>query len=231
MDILLTDLENEVQNLLRAINEFIEEEDYEFAFLQAKALAQIRHKIFRLKNLQDPHHTNKVFLQNRIDRLYKSLSSNPAEYLSNYLLNEIQSAEKELEILQRRRSFELDNPPSTIIDQSIQDLLSGNIKRFSITFSKGDNITAHLKYNRRMLTVRIPGIKRLLKTWALSDYHIQRAQGLGFEQVKNGSELRLLLKGDRDEITNSLKIALARFTFEVLDTEKTSGESFVRIDP
>ena len=227
--ILLASLESEEKAIQDAIKEFLEDGNYHFAFLQSKGLIDIQSSIYRLKKIEDPLFERKEFLLNRLGNIQKKLSHELTGNLRNYLLNELEAAEREREILERRQSREFTEPKQNMLDDCLVLLLTKQIKSFSITFNKENNIISTQKFRGKTLSIRLSGIKKPLSEGWLSEYDIRRAERIGFMRISGMSGLRLKLHGQIDELHQEAKLALARLTFEVLPHGCVDKNSIIEI--
>src|SRR4051812_23507746 len=100
LDLILAALQSEETAIKDSINEFLEEGDYQFAFLQSKGLPDISAHLHRLKKIEDPLFEKKHFLQTRIQNIQKGLSGQLTNHFKEYLFKELEAAETELEIFE-----------------------------------------------------------------------------------------------------------------------------------
>jgi len=229
LDFILAALESEEKAIKASIDEFLEEGDYEFAFLQSKGLSDISHQIYLLKRIEDPLFKQKQFLQTRIQNIEKALSKQVPAHLKEYLLNELQAAERELEIFEMRQKEDFLKPKETVLDNCLQLLFLKKIKAVDIIFSKKTNLCSKLTLRGKTLSIRISSLKNALQEGCLDNYHIKMAEKLGFSRLSRSLDLKLKLQGEQDDLMRKSKFILARLTFDIFPGGCIDSESFIKL--
>jgi hypothetical protein len=228
LELIIAAIEREEKELKEAIKDFLEEEDFEFAFLQSKGLAERSSQLYQLNRIASPLFEPKHFLQNRIQNLQKILSKESSKPYRDYLLNELQAAEIELEILELRQTEEFFEPKQTTLDECLSQLLAKKIKTVSVIFANKMNLTICLTCKRRTLFIRISGLKQAVTAGWLTNYHIEKIEKLGFVKLVKSSVFSLKLKGLIEDLNRDAKQILARLTYDALPNNSIDKQGFIK---
>jgi len=229
LELIIAGLEDEERAIKTSIKEFMEEGDYYFAFLQSKGLHDISSQIHRLKKIEDPSFERRHFLQTRIQNIQKGLSKQLTKQFKDYLLNELEAVETELEIFEQRQKEGLPKPQQTILDDCLSLLFTKKVKAVAVNFSRKESLSAILTLRGKTLTIRITGLKAALSEGWIDNYHIKKTEQLGFSRMSSASDLKLKLQGAQDDLISKSKTILARLTFDVLPDSFEAQDAFIKL--
>jgi hypothetical protein len=85
LNTLIAYYEEEKGRLLKLIDDFVKEEEYQLAHFHQVALFQLNRRLQTLKNIDDNLYDEKSFKQNIIKKLEKELETESSDYLREYL--------------------------------------------------------------------------------------------------------------------------------------------------
>ncbi|MDE3250330.1 MAG: hypothetical protein KGO82_16835, partial [Bacteroidota bacterium] len=189
-----------------SIQEYLDEGEYQFAFWQSRGLLPASQHLDVLQRFADPLFAQRNFLQTRIQHLQRMLGRSSITPLPDYLLNELEKAETELEILERRRVKISNYPQKTVLDERLEELLDKKIRSMTITLSLREPVAIKLNYKNKCLQMRTSGLKKArLEGW-FSYYQVQKAANLGFQQLSRSEDMRLLLTGNKETLLEQSKL-------------------------
>lgn len=228
LDLIITALEREEKELMEAIKDFLEEEDYEFAFLQSKDLAEPSYQLYQLHRIASPLFEPKHFLQTRIQNIQKMLSKGSTNQFRDYLLNQLQAAEIELEILELRQAEALYEPRQTTLDECLSLLFAKKLKSVSVIFANKMKLTICITFRGRNLYIQINGMKQAIKEGWLDSYHLEKIEKLGFVKLVRASAYKLRLQGTIEDLNRDAKQILARLTYDVMPNNSIDKQGFIK---
>jgi hypothetical protein len=223
--------ENERSKLMVLIENYVKDQEYELAHLHQQALTIVNGRLQTLKNIDDKLYDRKYFMQEGINHLHKLLDAEPQEELRAYWRNEIEKKEKELLRLNQEPKQITSITHPNIFTESLTALIDGKIRGCKLTLNKSRNLTLLFSYKKQILTIKLPYIKQLLKSWMLDDEKILQLDHLGFRMQADGKTLILQLKGERESVQYEAMLILSKVVFELFYFKVFENESFLEIVP
>ena len=222
--------ENERNDLIALIENYVKEQEYELAHFHQQALIKVNGRLQTLKNIDDKLYDRKYFIQEWINHLLKRVEAEPQEDLKAHWRKEIETRERELQELNQEPKQTNSTDPN-IFTESLIALLNGKIRGCKLILKKSHNLTLMFGYKRQTLTIKLPYIKQHLKSLILDDEKILQFEHLGFQIQPGGRTLIFQLRGEKESILHEAMLVLAKVIFELFYFKVFENESFLEIIP
>lgn len=223
--------ENERNELIALIETYVKEQEYELAHFHQQALTTVNGRLQTLKNIENKLFDRKYFMQEGINHLRKLLEGEPREELKAHWRNEMDRREKELQRLNQEAKQINPTTNPNIFTESLIALVDGKIRGCKLTLKKSHNLTLLFSYKKQILTIKLPNVKQLSKSWMLEDEKILQLDHLGFRMQPDGRTLILQLKGERESVLYEAMLILAKVVFELFYFKVFENETFLEIVP
>ena len=225
LKILITIYEKEKARLEKAIGECINDWEYLIAHYHSKALGKVNRELQTLKGLDDNLYEKKHLKKTTIESLEKMLNKEDIIFTNDILLKIIEENKRELEKLNQLPSKRTNE--SLLLENALIDLFNRKIKNLRLVLLKEKELFLMFHYSNKTLKVILPGIKKHISKWILSQDQLNSIEKLCFKLSKNENKLILIINGLQEKILQELKIILSRIVFQVFFYREFSNDSFL----
>lgn len=226
---LITALETEKAELLRLIDEAVEEKEFLSAHFHFEALRLINKQLQTLNNLNDKLYDKKVSLTLRIENLRKQLKTEKSEHSRAKIANYITDTEKELKDLnqhpQKNRS---DNNDNQLRNHLVQ-FVSGRISGLCIRFDKMDNLLIEIRRSKSGTKLSLLDVNKLRADYRLTDTMLLKLNGLGFSLNYKKTKMSAILNRSNGEMTNEIMKVISIIIFEVFYIKQLGSQATIEI--
>jgi hypothetical protein len=221
--------EEEKASLLKMIDDYLNEGEYQMAHFHQRALSRINRRLQTLKNISDKFYDEKRFKKDIIEDLENRLNSGDFEYAKDSLVTEVEKKRQELERLNEQSKETRISHAVPAFDEALTSLFDRKIKRFKLILKRSDNLLLNFSYQKKVLKVTLPYIKNHKKRFVLYNGNISSFNHLGFILTENENKLVLRLTGNSQDVLSNLKIILSKIVFEVFYFREFDNESYIEI--
>ncbi|HXB42427.1 MAG TPA: hypothetical protein VNV85_00145 [Puia sp.] len=221
--------EEEKSNLLQLIDDFVKEQEYEFADYHSKALRQVNYSLQTLYNIDDRLYDEKAARLKNIAYMEKLMESESSELMKKSLTKIIQTEKDGLDKLNQLPKLNFSFGNATIFKDTLKNLVDKEIKNFNLILNKADNLILKFSYHNKKLKVTLPFVKQHIKKYILHDDTLNKFLNLGFMLTDNNCALILRLTGKKEAVIDKLKIIISKIVFEVFWFKSFDNESYIQI--
>jgi hypothetical protein len=230
--ILMAAFEDEKKALEEVIQQYLSEDEFKYAYYHHKALMRLQKNIYTLKVFENPFLDFIEFNEKEVkfweEHLKNAqLNGYPLDFIvKNLEHHKRQLAKFEEELLQSKQIKK-----ENTIDQAFSELFGNRIKYFIIHLTRQEPLLFKFTFTRKTLQITMPLIKTLRKTWYLKKRNLKALIHLGFTLSKSGNNLKLSIKGDKDQIIAKFKVLFSRIVFDVFYVNEFKNQSAIEFGP
>lgn len=230
--ILMAAYEDEKKALEEFIRQYLSEDEFKYAYYHQKALMRLKKNIYTLKVFENPFLYYMEFHEKTVklwdDHLRKAEQNG---YPKDFILNNLEHHKRELAKFEEKLLQSKQSITESTIDQAFSELFENRIKYFKIHLTRQEPLLFKFTFTRKTLHITMPLIKTFSKTWYLKKRNLKALIHLGFTLSKNGNNLKLSKKGDKDQIIAEFKVLFSRIVFDVFYVTEFKDQSVVEFGP